>query len=244
MADSPVSLPMTPAAPATARPRRCPGQWPVRRQQGRPGASMAPTCSTIRPMPRENQRENRSRAPKMRWWVGTGWSGRTGWVMSWWALAGNVVVFLTRTSTSYRDARPLPQNALALSLARFLREPAPAFSDPVVQLAAFLAERSACSRMPCSTVTSTVSILAAYSRTSWVIFIEQNFGPHIEQKCATLADSGQRLVVVGAGSVRVEAEVELVFPAELEARLGQGVVADLCAGWPLAGRQHARRSCR
>jgi hypothetical protein len=27
--------------------------------------------------------------------------------------------------------------------------------------------------------------LSAYSRTSAVIFIEQNFGPHIEQKCAT-----------------------------------------------------------
>ena len=33
------------------------------------------------------------------------------------------------------------------------------------------------------------SISAAYSRTSWVIFIEQNFGPHIEQKWATLAPS-------------------------------------------------------
>src|SRR5271156_3819103 len=31
--------------------------------------------------------------------------------------------------------------------------------------------------------------LAAYSRTSWVIRIEQNFGPHIEQKWAVLAGS-------------------------------------------------------
>ncbi|MNP37227.1 hypothetical protein D3C76_1306620 [compost metagenome] len=35
--------------------------------------------------------------------------------------------------------------------------------------------------------------LAAYSRTSWVIFIEQNFGPHMEQKCATLAESFGRV---------------------------------------------------
>ena len=31
-----------------------------------------------------------------------------------------------------------------------------------------------------------LSLIHIYSRTSWVIFIEQNFGPHIEQKCATL----------------------------------------------------------
>jgi hypothetical protein len=31
--------------------------------------------------------------------------------------------------------------------------------------------------------------LAAKSRTSWVIFIEQNFGPHIEQNWAVLAPS-------------------------------------------------------
>lgn len=30
---------------------------------------------------------------------------------------------------------------------------------------------------------------AAKSLTLWVIFIEQNFGPHIEQKCAVLAPS-------------------------------------------------------
>jgi hypothetical protein len=29
--------------------------------------------------------------------------------------------------------------------------------------------------------------VAAKSRTSWLIFIEQNCGPHMEQKCATLA---------------------------------------------------------
>ena len=30
---------------------------------------------------------------------------------------------------------------------------------------------------------------AAYSFSSWVIFMEQNFGPHIEQKCAVFAGS-------------------------------------------------------
>jgi len=32
-------------------------------------------------------------------------------------------------------------------------------------------------------------LAAANSRTSWVIFIEQNLGPHMLQKCATLAAS-------------------------------------------------------
>src|SRR4051812_17518438 len=31
--------------------------------------------------------------------------------------------------------------------------------------------------------------LAAKSLTSWVIFIEQNLGPHMEQKCAVFAPS-------------------------------------------------------
>jgi len=76
MAERPVSLPMTPAAPSSSTPTPVPRAMartaPAR---PRPGASMAPTCRTIRPMPRENHSENRSRAPKMRWWVGTGWSG-------------------------------------------------------------------------------------------------------------------------------------------------------------------------
>ena len=33
------------------------------------------------------------------------------------------------------------------------------------------------------------AIASASARRSWVIFIEQNFGPHIEQKCATLCAS-------------------------------------------------------
>ena len=39
---------------------------------------------------------------------------------------------------------------------------------------------------------------------------------------------GQRLVVVCARGVGVEGEIELVGPAELEARLAQCVVAFLC----------------
>ena len=38
----------------------------------------------------------------------------------------------------------------------------------------------------CSSVTPR---FFAYSRTSWVIFMEQNLGPHMEQKCATLDES-------------------------------------------------------
>ena len=44
---------------------------------------------------------------------------------------------------------------------------------------------------------------------------------------------GHGFVVEFARLVRVEAEVELVFPAEFEARLGQRVVAYLRAGVPL-----------
>lgn len=40
---------------------------------------------------------------------------------------------------------------------------------------------------------------------------------------------GQGFVVVRARGVRVQAKVELVLPTELEARLGQRVVADLRA---------------
>ena len=67
-----------------------------------------------------------------------------------------------------------------------------------------------------------------------MIFIEQNCGPHIEQKCATLAPSAGS---VSSWKARARsgssAEVELVLPAKLEARLGQRVVARLRAGMPL-----------
>ncbi|SLD07736.1 Uncharacterised protein [Mycobacteroides abscessus subsp. massiliense] len=44
---------------------------------------------------------------------------------------------------------------------------------------------------------------------------------------------GQRLVVEFASGVRVQREIELILPAELEARLGQGIVAELCPRVPL-----------
>jgi hypothetical protein len=42
----------------------------------------------------------------------------------------------------------------------------------------------------------------------------------------------QRFIVVGAGGVRVKPEVELVFPAKLEARFAQRIVANLCTRVP------------
>ena len=55
----------------------------------------------------------------------------------------------------------------------------------------------------------------------------------------------QRLVVVRARGDRIERQVELIFPSELEPRLRQRVVPHLRARdgpWP--GRPRARRSCR
>ncbi len=52
--------------------------------------------------------------------------------------------------------------------------------------------------------------------------IEQNFGPHIEQKCATLCASFGRVSSCMARAFRVQAQIELVLPAELEAGLRAG----------------------
>ncbi|MNI38642.1 hypothetical protein D3C73_927930 [compost metagenome] len=74
--DRPVSLPITPTAASnrtpTSVPRKIASNEPDR---PRPGASSAPVCRTIRPMPRENHRENRSRPPNTRLSVGTAISG-------------------------------------------------------------------------------------------------------------------------------------------------------------------------
>ena len=65
--DSPVSLPITPteasSATPTSVPRKIANNAPDRPS---PGASNAPVWSTMRPMPRENHRENKSRAPNAR----------------------------------------------------------------------------------------------------------------------------------------------------------------------------------
>jgi hypothetical protein len=52
---------------------------------------------------------------------------------------------------------------------------------------------------------------------------------------------GQGLVVELARLVRIEAEIELIVPAEFEARLGQRVIADLRAGMPLGEVGRMRR---
>ena len=52
---------------------------------------------------------------------------------------------------------------------------------------------------------------------------------------------GQRLVVEFARLVRVQAEIELVVPAEFETRLGQRVVADLRARMALGQIGRMRR---
>ena len=78
------------------------------------------------------------------------------------------------------------------------------------------------------------AIASASLRRSCVICIEQNFGPHIEQKCATLwASFGSVSSWYFARGVGIEREVELVLPAEVEARARDGVVADLRGGMAL-----------
>ncbi|MNH16478.1 hypothetical protein D3C79_761220 [compost metagenome] len=60
MAQRPVSLPITPAAPSSSTPTPVPrAMASTAPARPRPGASIAPTCRTIRPIPRENQSENR-----------------------------------------------------------------------------------------------------------------------------------------------------------------------------------------
>jgi len=74
--DRPVSLPITPTAAnsrtPTSVPRKIASSEPER---PRPGASNAPVCNTIRPIPRENHRENRSRPPNTRLSADTARSG-------------------------------------------------------------------------------------------------------------------------------------------------------------------------
>ncbi len=68
-----------------------------------------------------------------------------------------------------------------------------------------------------------------------MIFIEQNLGPHIEQKCATLCASLGRVASWKARAVSGSSDqVELVFPAEVEAGARQRVVAQLRRGMTLA----------
>ncbi len=64
-----------------------------------------------------------------------------------------------------------------------------------------------------------------------MIFIEQKCGPHMRAEVRGFgAFLREGFVVELAGGHGVEAEVELIFPAELEAGFAQGVVAVLGAG--------------
>ncbi|MNE46432.1 hypothetical protein D3C80_1407710 [compost metagenome] len=62
MDDRPVSLPMTATAASSSTPTLVPMMIAsTALARPRPGPSKAPVCSTIRPMPRENHKEQRSR---------------------------------------------------------------------------------------------------------------------------------------------------------------------------------------
>ena len=76
MLERPVSLPITATAPSNSTPTAVPqaitSNAPL---MPNPGASKAPSCKTIKPIPRENHRENMSRAPSTRWSAPTLWCG-------------------------------------------------------------------------------------------------------------------------------------------------------------------------
>ena len=82
-----------------------------------------------------------------------------------------------------------------------------------------------------STMRTVSSVTPAASRTSWLIFMGAELRAAHRAEVRHLGGIlRQRLVVELLRAFRVEAEVELVFPAELEARLGERVVANLRAG--------------
>ncbi|MNZ87265.1 hypothetical protein D3C78_1061160 [compost metagenome] len=67
MDDMPVSLPITPTAASSNTPTLVPRMIAnTALASPRPGPSKAPVCKTIRPMPSENQREQRSRPLRTR----------------------------------------------------------------------------------------------------------------------------------------------------------------------------------
>src|SRR4051794_3259433 len=76
---------------------------------------------------------------------------------------------------------------------------------------------------------------SAYSFSSWLIFIEQNFGPHIEQKCAVLAGEAGSVSswyerAVSGSSERLNWSTQRNSNRALDNASSQS-----CApGWPLA----------
>jgi len=102
--------------------------------------------------------------------------------------------------------------------------------DGDVDAAALGGESSAFWRIPIAMSSSTPS-LSALRRMSWLILTEQEWGPaHRAEMGGLDGGRGEGLVVERAGSVRVEGQVELVFPTEFESGVGHRVVPGLRAG--------------
>ena len=95
----------------------------------------------------------------------------------------------------------------------------------------------------------TSSPSSAILRMSWVIFIEQYFGPHMLQKCSALEGVlRERLVVVRAGRFRVERQAELLVPVETRsapwrARRHDPARRAACGPRPPRGPRSCTRSC-
>ncbi len=69
---------------------------------------------------------------------------------------------------------------------------------------------------------------------SWVMRMLQNLrSAHAAEVGDFRAFGWKRFIVVGAGRFGIERQIELILPAELEARLGDGVVPGLRAGMAL-----------
>lgn len=75
MDDRPVSLPITPTLASSKTPTSVPRKIAsIEPDMPSPGASKAPVCNTIRPMPRKTTGKQ-IRPPNTRWLAGTGVSG-------------------------------------------------------------------------------------------------------------------------------------------------------------------------
>ncbi|CKT20526.1 Uncharacterised protein [Mycobacterium tuberculosis] len=76
---------------------------------------------------------------------------------------------------------------------------------------------------------------AAYSRTSWVMRMEQNFGPHIEQKCAVLAGSAGRVSSWNSRAVSGSSDsANWSFQRNSKRAVLKASSRSWARGWPLA----------